>query len=276
MMKAFIYFSLALLLVSCRGNNDIEDRGSYEVNTSQHAYAAFPRVHILVIHYTAGDFDTSLSTLVGNNVSAHYLIAQEQPKPGDKPLVWQLVPESDIAWHAGVSYWRGTTRLNDVSVGIELENAGWVREHGVKRFAPFPVMQINALIPLARDIIQRYHIKPQNVVAHADIAPQRKQDPGPLFPWEMLAHEGIGAWPDTARVTVYLAGRPAWQPVPMPEMLALLSRYGYEVTPGMSDAEQHRVVAAFQMHFRPAKYDGNPDAQTEAIARALLEKYPHH
>lgn len=81
MMKAFIYFSLALLLVSCRGNNDIEDRGSYEVNTSQHAYAAFPRVRILVIHYTAGDFDTSLSTLVGNNVSAHYLIAQEQPKP---------------------------------------------------------------------------------------------------------------------------------------------------------------------------------------------------
>ncbi|MEN3754960.1 N-acetylmuramoyl-L-alanine amidase [Mangrovibacter sp. SLW1] len=276
MIKAFIYLSLALLLVSCRGNNDIEDRGAYQVNTSQHAYADFPRVRVLVIHYTAGDFDTSLSTLVGNNVSAHYLIPEVQPRPGDKPLVWQLVPESDIAWHAGVSYWRGTTRLNDVSVGIELENAGWVREHGVKHFAPFPVSQINALIPLARDIIQRYHIKPQNVVAHADIAPQRKQDPGPLFPWEMLAHEGIGAWPDATRVMAYLAGRPAWQPVPMRDMLALLSRYGYEVTPGMSDAEQHRVVAAFQMHFRPAKYDGKPDAQSEAIAMALLEKYPHH
>ena len=80
-----------------------------------------------------------------------------------------------MAPHAGVSYWRGSTRINDTSIGIELENRGWQKTAGVKSFTPFHPEQIAALIPLARDIIARYHIAPQNVVAHADIAPQRKK-----------------------------------------------------------------------------------------------------
>jgi N-acetylmuramoyl-L-alanine amidase len=106
------------------------------------------------------------------------------------------VPEQDLAWHAGISFWRGSTRINDTSIGIELENRGWQKNAGTKSFTPFNPEQINALIPLAKDIIARYHIAPQNVVAHADIAPQRKDDPGPLFPWRQLAEQGIGAWPD--------------------------------------------------------------------------------
>lgn len=143
----------------------------------------------------------------------------------------------------------------------------------IKSFTPFNPTQIDALIPLAKDIIARYHIQPQNVVAHADIAPQRKDDPGPLFPWRALAQQGIGAWPDDSRVAFYLQGRPGWQPVDSGELLDLLSRYGYQVTPEMTPAQQKRVIMAFQMHFRPARWDGVADAQTQAIAEALLEKY---
>lgn len=111
------------------------------------------------------------------------------------------------------------------------------------------------------------------MVAHADIAPQRKDDPGPLFPWQVLAEQGIGAWPDAQRVTFYLAGRAPRAPVEMTSLLDLLARYGYEVKPDMTAREQQRVVMAFQMHFRPALWNGVADAETQAIAEALLEKY---
>lgn len=97
-----------------------------------------------------------------------------------KPRIWQLVPEK-IWRHAGISFWRGATRINDTSIGIELENRGWQKSAGSKYFAPFEPAQIQALIPLAKDIIARYDIKPQNVVAHADVAPQRKDDPVRCF-----------------------------------------------------------------------------------------------
>lgn len=111
------------------------------------------------------------------------------------------------------------------------------------------------------------------MVAHADIAPQRKDDPGPLFPWQQLAQQGIGAWPDEQRVAFYLNGRPASEPVDPEIVLDLLSRYGYQVTSEMTPAQKKRVIIAFQMHFRPQRWDGVADAQTEAIAEALLEKY---
>lgn len=121
---------------------------------------------MLVIHYTADDFDSSLATLTDKQVSSHYLVPAVPPRYNGKPRIWQLVPEQELAWHAGISAWRGATRLNDTSIGIELENRGWQKSSGVKYFAPFEQAQIQALIPLAKDIIARYHIKPENVVAH--------------------------------------------------------------------------------------------------------------
>ncbi|MFW0847758.1 N-acetylmuramoyl-L-alanine amidase, partial [Cronobacter sakazakii] len=242
-------------------------------DTRRAAQAAYPRIKVLVIHYTADDFDTSLATLTDRHVSSHYLIPANPPQKGGKPVIWQLVPERELAWHAGISFWRGATRLNDTSVGIELENYGYRKIDGQKQYFPFSPPQIAVLSKLARDIIQRYQIAPQNVVAHADIAPQRKDDPGPLFPWQALAAQGIGAWPDESRVAFYLAGRNPYAPVDEATLLDLLARYGYEVTPQMSEAQRKRVIQAFQMHFRPARYDGLPDAQSEAIAGALLEKY---
>lgn len=234
MRKGLWLAAFALLLTGCAGEKGIVDKDGYQLDTRHQAQAAYPRIKVLVIHYTADDFDSSLATLTDKNVSSHYLIPSVPPLHRGKPRIWQLVPEQDLAWHAGISFWRGATRINDTSIGIELENRGWQKSAGDKYFAPFEPAQIQALIPLAKDIIARYDIKPQNVVAHADIAPQRKDDPGPLFPWRALAAQGIGAWPDAQRVNFYLAGRAPHTPVEMASLLDLLSRYGYEVKPEMT------------------------------------------
>lgn len=264
---------LALLLVGCAGEKGIVDKDGYQLDTRRQAQAAYPRIKVLVVHYTADGFDVSLATLTDKQVSSHYLIPAHPPAHHGKPRIWQLVPESELAWHAGISYWRNATRINDTSIGIELENRGWQNVAGVKRFTPFEPEQIAALVPLMKDIVSRYHIQPQNVVAHSDIAPQRKDDPGPLFPWRELAAQGIGAWPDAARVAFYLNGRAPYEEVETASLLDLLARYGYEVKPEMSAAQQKRVIMAFQMHFRPALWNGIADAESQAIAEALLEKY---
>lgn len=273
MRRSLSTLLLAMVLAGCATDNGIVDKGAYELDTRHQAQAAYPRIKVLVIHYTADDFDSSLATLTDKNVSSHYLIPANPPVPDGKPRIWQLVPEHDLAWHAGISAWRGATRINDTSIGIELENRGWQKTNGVKRFTPFEPAQIAALIPLAKGIIARYNIKPENVVAHADIAPQRKDDPGPLFPWQALAQQGIGAWPDPARVNVYLNGRPRYQVVDTAALLERLTRYGYEVPSQSTPAQQKRVIMAFQMHFRPQQWNGIADAETMAIAEALLEKY---
>ena len=273
MRRVFWLIAAALLLAGCAGEKGIVEKEGYQLDTRRQAQAAYPRIKVLVIHYTADDFDSSLATLTDKQVSSHYLVPAVPPRYNGKPRIWQLVPEQELAWHAGISAWRGATRLNDTSIGIELENRGWQKSAGVKYFAPFEPAQIQALIPLAKDIIARYHIKPENVVAHADIAPQRKDDPGPLFPWQQLAQQGIGAWPDAQRVNFYLAGRAPHTPVDTASLLELLARYGYDVKPDMTPREQRRVIMAFQMHFRPTLYNGKADAETQAIAEALLEKY---
>nr|WP_147196580.1 N-acetylmuramoyl-L-alanine amidase [Pantoea sp. CCBC3-3-1] len=271
-MRLMFALAAALLLSACAPSG-LEKHHGYVVDTTHPAWGARPRIKVLVIHYTAEDFPSSLATLTDREVSAHYLIPAQPQEQGKLPVVLRLVPESQLAWHAGISFWRGATRLNDTSVGIELENRGYRGHAGERVWYPFSAPQMSVLLPLMRDIVQRYALLPQNVVGHSDIAPQRKQDPGPLFPWHWLSQQGIGAWPDGKRVDYYLAGRAPEQPIDPAVLLSLLARYGYEVTPDMSAKQQQKVIAAFQMHFRPADYCGLADAESEAIARALLEKY---
>ena len=246
----------------------------FRLETARQAQGADQRIRFLVIHYTAEDFNNALNTLTDEHVSAHYLIPAQPPLEAGKPVAWQLVPENMRAWHAGASGWRGRTNLNDTSVGIELENKGYSHYLLGKKFYPFPPAQIDLLADLSQEIVARYQIEPRNVVAHSDIAPQRKDDPGPLFPWQEMAERGIGAWPDAARVNHYLAGRNPQQPVSQAQLLALLKAYGYSVEDNMTPPQQRRVIAAFQMHFRQSDYRGNADAQTEAIVRALLQQFP--
>jgi N-acetylmuramoyl-L-alanine amidase len=272
-MKQALALATAALLLSACSPSGFEPHQGYALDTRHSAFGARPRIKVLVLHYTAEDFPAALATLTDRDVSAHYLIPASPQLKQHQPVILRLVPESQLAWHAGPSFWRGATRLNDTSVGIELENQGYKRSAAGKVWFPFPRQQIATLTPLARDIIQRYHILPQDVVGHSDIAPQRKQDPGPLFPWQALAKQGIGAWPEASRVKFYLAGRGAGELVDQVHLLTLLSLYGYQASPEMTPGEQQKVIAAFQMHFRAADFRGLPDAESEAIVKALLEKY---
>ena len=192
MRRAWL-LAAALLLTACQSAPPagLEARGNLWVNHAHPAQGQEPRIRFLVIHYTADDFPTSLATLTEEHVSAHYLIPATPPQTGGKPVVWQLVPESQRAWHAGASGWRGRTNLNDTSIGIELENPGFRRTLLGRRWYAFPPGQVATLAELAGQIVRRYGIAPQNVVGHADIAPLRKPDPGPRFPWQTLAAQGI-------------------------------------------------------------------------------------
>lgn len=201
--------------------------------------------------------------------------------------MFQLVDEERRAWHAGASAWKNRTQINDTSIGIEIVNLGPDRsfaevEHLLEAnpeaaveidWAPYPAAQIEALIALSRDIIERHGIHPTDVVAHSDIAPTRKVDPGPRFPWRELYEAGIGAWPEEHSVARWQA-----QFVHTPPTLAELQRalrawgYALEIT-GELDRETRAVLRAFQMRFRPADYRGRTDAETAARLWALLERY---
>ena len=273
-VKRSLLTATFLLLAGCQHVSQKSHEAPFQLETTRQAQGADQRIRFLVIHYTAEDFNNALNTLTDEHVSAHYLIPAQPPLEGGKPVAWQLVPENRRAWHAGASGWRGRTNLNDTSIGIELENQGYSNFLLGKKFYPFPPAQIDLLANLSKEIVARYQIEPRNVVAHSDIAPQRKEDPGPLFPWQEMAARGIGAWPDAARVNQYLAGRNPQQPVDQAQLLALLKAYGYSADDNMTPRQQRRVIAAFQMHFRQSDYRGNADAQTEAIVKALLQQSP--
>ncbi|MFI8019341.1 N-acetylmuramoyl-L-alanine amidase [Serratia marcescens] len=274
-MKIWPGIIAAALLAGCQNpqQDTLVDRGAYQLETLHQAQGADQRIRFLVMHYTAEDFHSSLKTLTDEHVSAHYLLPAHPQREHSKPTVYRLVPEAMRAWHAGTSAWRGRNNLNDTSIGIEIVNKGFTRSMLFTHWQPYTAEQIAVLIPLSSDIIQRYGIQPQDVVGHSDIAPQRKQDPGPLFPWRQLAQAGIGAWPDERDVQRLLAGRDRHAPVPMAPLLEKLARYGYAIDPSWDARQQRNVLAAFQMHFRPDDVRGEPDAESEAIVDALLVKY---
>lgn len=265
------------------------------------ACSAFPMVHSqsdnfnsrvnhLVIHFTSEDFERSLAILTGQTdrrVSAHFLL----PDPADKSYlsaklkVYALVNTSDRAWHAGQSYWAGKTGLNDQSIGIEVVNLsgcnrdiaelGNSAQFGVAcHFVPFRDDQIVLLTRLLKELLKQYpDIRPESVVGHADIAPSRKVDPGPLFPWETLHAAGIGAWFDESRASE-LALRLEQHPLTIRQQQALLAAYGYDLSiTGLEDERSQLAVRAFQMHFRPANYSGFFDNESTARLISLLERY---
>ncbi|HAT6345594.1 TPA: N-acetylmuramoyl-L-alanine amidase, partial [Aeromonas hydrophila] len=142
-----------------------------------------------------------------------------------------------------------------------------------RRWQPYTQAQIAALGALTRKLVERYQIPPTQVLAHSDVAPERKQDPGPHFPWRELAlHYGVGAWPDETRLAeLRQQPAPAWDALGWQQRLA---RYGYGIAPSGSWNEQSRaVLRAFQLHFRPALVSGEADAESQAILTALLERY---
>jgi N-acetylmuramoyl-L-alanine amidase len=230
---------------------DIRDRPSPNHNRRQSC------VDMLILHYTGmAGAGAALDRLcdAAAQVSAHYLIEEDG-------TVWRLVAESERAWHAGVSFWSGRRDINSASIGIELVNPG----HDLG-YRPFPEPQMAALETLARGILERHPIAPRHVLAHSDVAPQRKIDPGELFDWPRLARAGIGFWPD---FTAAVGTSPAES---IAQTQALLAQIGYEAPQtGILDPATKKVIAAFQRHYRPSRCDGETDAETCArIARVAL------
>ena len=270
--RLLLLLGLAVAIAGCTPAT-LKQRNGYWADQAQTAQAFNHRVRFLVLHYTGGDEARAIKVLTGPSVSSHYVVADQPPRRGGNPVVYQLVDEHARAWHAGRSAWGGRTHLNDSSIGIEIVNRGPVDTPSGTVWRGFDGGQIEAVTTLARDIIARYDIAPENVVAHADISPGRKIDPGPAFPWEQLYRQGIGAWPDEPTVNAY---RERFR-YAMPGIAAIqsaLSRYGYDIdTTGVLDQPTHSVVVSFQMHFRPGRYDGIPDLETVARLWALNDKY---
>ncbi len=200
------------------------------------------------------------------NVSAHYLLTDTHPVH-----LYQLVPEDRNAWHAGDSSWYGRTYVNNASIGIEIVNNGDTA-HPTARGTGSPITktQIQAVMLLVQDVAQRHGVLPKNIVGHSDIAPQRKVDPGPLFPWRRLAAAGLGRWYDESAVPGL---RAFFENNGVPDagwFQARLESVGYAVPRTRAfDAETTRVIAAFQMHYRPSRCDGAADAETAAVLLAL-------
>jgi N-acetylmuramoyl-L-alanine amidase len=208
----------------------------------------------LVLHYTGmRSAEAALARLCdpAAKVSAHYLVDEDG-------TVFALVPEAERAWHAGRSWWRGRSGLNDVSVGIEIVNPG--HEWG---YRPFPEPQVAAVVDLARGVVGRWSIRPWQVVAHSDVAPDRKEDPGELFDWRRLAAAGVGLWLEGDEA----AGEGSGDAANEAAARALLAEVGYPLeTQGVP---WPKALAAFQRRFRPELVDGLPDLGSVSRLRAL-------
>lgn len=231
--------------------------------------------NILHIFYTGENEETSLKTFTDpkEKVSTHYLIS------ADGKTVYRLVPEKFAAWHAGESYWNGEEAVNEASIGVALVNEGISDEEAKLKgwkanFPSYSEKQLETLALLSKDIIQRFHIKPWNIVGHSDIAPQRKYDPGLKFSWEHLAKQGVGFWPQSSQHIKSSSSDTE-------DFLKNLAEYGYK-TPDLSasfkseeeiqeNAEVKKLVSAFQAHFRPWKVDGVVDAESAEILDKLLQ-----
>lgn len=212
------------------------------------------RIDCLVFHYTGmADAAAALARLCDPvaKVSSHYLLDEDG-------TVYALVAEEHRAWHAGVSFWRGADNLNDGSIGIEIVNPG--HEWG---YRPFPPAQIESVTALCLDILSRHDIPARNIVGHSDVAPDRKQDPGELFPWEALAAAGVGLWPGGADAG---SGPGGWH---ADHVRAGLAAVGYDVG-DVSDAGLATLLVAFQRHWRPEAVTGAADAGTVARLERLL------
>ncbi|MCW2268828.1 MULTISPECIES: N-acetylmuramoyl-L-alanine amidase [Pseudomonas] len=254
-MKAFITVLLLLTLAGCSSGLRI-DRSHPSVNQDG-------RIQFVVLHYTNANLERSLQLLTHGEVSSHYLV-------GDSPAtIYQLVDENRRAWHAGDSQWDGRTWLNSSSIGIEIVNPGFTDTPTGRVWHPYTEEQIQALIALLKDIVQRNNIQPRYIIGHSDIAPLRKLDPGPLFPWKRLADAGLGVWPD-ARAVAQQQARFNVNPPSITWYQQQLARFGYAIEQtGVYDVSTKHVLAAFQMRFRPQRFDGVPDAQTAAMLQVL-------
>ncbi len=240
----------------------------------------------IILHYTANCYLSKTIKMFLNYakpVSAHYVI-------GANGSIVQMIDESKRAWHAGIGSWNKNNQLNTYSIGIEITNPGYTEKKtnpcsifdpaiwnettnqqvtgSLFYWQPFTTQQIDSVISLCSEIVQRYNIPPHHIVGHSDIAPGRKLDPGPLFPWKKLAEHGIGLWSRNVEIT------PTQSILDIQKNLQIL---GYKIRlSGKLDTHAVTVLQAFQAHFRPNNIDGIPDQETAQILTNLVQQINHY
>ncbi len=217
-------------------------------------------IDMLILHYTGmNSAKAALNRLRDREakVSSHYVVDEDA-------TVYRLVAEKRRAAHAGVSYWRGHRGLNDRSIGIEIVNPG--HEWG---YRDFPVLQLAVVCDLCLEVLSRHPIPPRNVIAHSDVAPDRKQDPGERFDWEGFAANGVGIWPEGVRDLG--TGGAVRDAASLRDVRRALIEIGYDVAPaGPLDPALSAVLRAFQRHWRPEMVNGQADAGTLARIQGVV------
>jgi len=221
---------------------------------------------LLILHYTGMETGEAAENWLANpqsEVSAHYVVHEDG-------RIVQMVPESERAWHAGQSSWKGEADVNSRSIGIEIVNGGPLL--GFPDFAPG---QIDAVIDLCKGIISRHNLRPESVLAHSDVAPARKIDPGEKFPWQVLYDAGVGHWvsPTPVGGGRFFALGDRGQPIEA--LQSMLALYGYDVPiDGIFGNATQLGILAFQRHFRPQRVDGVADMSTVETLHRLLSSLP--
>ena len=297
MKKILTVIGLLFLMVACSSTEEVKSSGSrekiYRTSTNQTTIRNIgkfqvdsstyisrgkeERIKFIILHYTALDNVGSIRELTGG-VSAHFLVLDE-----DDNKIYSLVPLEQRAWHAGVSAFRGRTNINDTSVGIEIVNDGIAKEyrsdpnpyHPYDHYVDYKPIQIEKVAQIIKYVAEKYNIPARNIVAHSDIAPSRKKDPGAKFPWKELYDKyNIGAWYDEADKQEFM-NEEKFKATSIREIKDELRKYGYEINRlDEWDKESKDVVYAFQLHFNPKNATGEMDLETFAILKALNKKYP--
>ena len=298
MKKILAFISLLFLMVACsstekvvssssssrgssvsRNQSTVRNMGKFQVDSSSYvAIGKNERIQFIVVHYTAIDNAASIKELTTNKVSSHFLVLDE-----DDNKIYNLVPLEQRAWHAGASAFRGRTNINDTSVGIEIVSDGIAKEfisdpnpyHPYDHYVDYKPIQIEKVAQIIKYVAEKYNVPARNIVAHSDIAPSRKKDPGAKFPWKELYDKyNIGAWYDEADKQEFM-DEEKFKATSIREIKDELRKYGYEINRFDEwDKESKDVVYAFQLHFNPKNATGEMDLETFAILKALNKKYP--
>ena len=299
MKKILALLSLLIFMVACSSSDtpvketkgistsrrtssssSIGSMGKFKVDSDTYvSLGRNERIQFIVVHYTATNNEYSIKELISNRVSAHFLVLDE-----DDNTIYNLVPLDQRAWHAGASSFRGRTNLNDTSIGIEIVSDGIARDrrNDPNRYPPYDAyleykpIQIEKVAQIIKYVAARYNIPAKNIVAHSDIAPSRKKDPGAKFPWKELYEKyDIGAWYNESDKQSFM-NEEKFNATSISDIKEELRKYGYEINRTNEwDRDSRDVVYAFQLHFNPKKATGDMDLETFAILKALNKKYPN-
>ena len=298
MKKILALLSLLIFMVACSSSDtpvketkgistsrrtsssSIGSMGKFKVDSDTYvSLGRNERIQFVVVHYTATNNEYSIKELISNRVSAHFLVLDE-----DDNMIYNLVPLDQRAWHAGASSFRGRTNLNDTSIGIEIVSDGIARDrrNDPNRYPPYDAyleykpIRIEKVAQIIKYVAARYNMPAKNIVAHSDIAPSRKKDPGAKFPWKELYEKyDIGAWYNESDKQAFM-NEEKFNATSISDIKEELRKYGYEINRTNEwDRDSRDVVYAFQLHFNPKNATGNMDLETFAILKALNKKYPN-